>query len=324
MLCGIPSSLFCWGTTLYLQSCLSVVLWLLCKLQTSKALSFRGGGWKGLRRQHNHLSIHPPIEPTQQREEQQQEKKLKEPQQDRKTHTMYTVPDSAWPTMNILNPTAPPPDSAWGDPWDLNRDEQETGSWCQWDNNLGDETLITASTTPLPSILHPTTAVLPPTKRQKITSPISTPKPTRKQPAATTIRKPTTKGSRAKPISSHIPFEIWLEIFSYCAPSQLAKLRRVNSSFKAFIDDEKIWAKSRRNTFPNYPEPMYGFPENYMWNLWKGSGCEICGAPRFKKCYWTWGIRLCTTCFKDHRIRVCVLGLGKGGVFDTDIVCAGR
>lgn len=123
---------------------------------------------------------------------------------------------------------------------------------------------------------------------------------------------------KTRPISSHIPFEIWLEIFSYCPPSQLARLRRVNSSFKAFIDDEKLWAKSRRNTFPSHPEPMVGFRENCMWNLWKGSGCEICGVPRFKKCYWTWGIRLCTKCFKENRVRVCVSKSGgrkkkKGG-----------
>lgn len=152
---------------------------------------------------------------------------------------------------------------------------------------------------------HPTTTVAaPPSKRRKsiggMSVRLSFRKPILRNPNSSPVPR---KSPKTKPISSHIPFEIWLEIFSYCAPAQLAKLRRLNSSFKAFIDDEKIWAKSRRNTFPNYPEPMYGYPENYMWNLWKGSGCVICGAPRFKKCYWTWGIRLCTVCFKDNRIR---------------------
>ncbi|KAI5841768.1 hypothetical protein DFP73DRAFT_554635 [Morchella snyderi] len=152
---------------------------------------------------------------------------------------------------------------------------------------------------------HPTTTVAaPPSKRRKSIGGMSARLPIRKSILRNPNSPPAPRRTpKTKAISSHIPFEIWLEIFSYCSPAQLAKLRRLNSSFKGFIDDEKIWAKSRRNTFPNYPEPIYGYPENYMWNLLKGSGCVICGAPRFKKCYWTWGIRLCTACFKDNRIR---------------------
>lgn len=191
------------------------------------------------------------------------------------------------------------------------------GSHWQDDNELADLNIE----------LHLDCTPAPPAKRRKVLAMLSTttdsipalmlPKP-RKSAAASTpsVRKSTKK---TKPISSHIPFEIWLEIFSYCPPSQLAKLRRVNKSFRAFIDDEKLWAKSRQNTFPNYPEPMYGFPENYMWNLWKGSGCVICGAARFKKCYWTWGVRLCTACFKDNRIRVCFFYIhGFWGLFDAN------
>lgn len=109
---------------------------------------------------------------------------------------------------------------------------------------------------------------------------------------------------RAKPIKSHIPYEIWLNIFSFCTPQTLAKLRRVNSTFKSFIDDERVWATSRKSTFPHFPEPIYGYPENYMWNLWRGMGCMICGAARVKKVYWTWGIRMCFDCFKEGRMKV--------------------
>lgn len=174
-------------------------------------------------------------------------------------------------------------------------------------------------------LLHPVCTAVPPAKRRKVCTTDTTTTAativtatatttgiialTLSKPRKSAMPSPTNNGRKStrktKPISSHIPFEIWLEIFSYCPPSQLARLRRVNSSFKAFIDDEKLWAKSRRNTFPSHPEPMYGFRESCMWNLWKGSGCGICGAPRFKKCYWTWGIRLCTSCFKENRIRVC-------------------
>ncbi|PWW72610.1 hypothetical protein C7212DRAFT_354432 [Tuber magnatum] len=108
---------------------------------------------------------------------------------------------------------------------------------------------------------------------------------------------------RAKPIKSHIPYEIWLNIFSFCTPQTLAKLRRVNSTFKSFIDDERVWATSRRSNFPHFPEPIYGYPENYMWNLWRGMGCMICGAARVKKVYWTWGVRMCFECFKDGRMK---------------------
>ncbi|KAG0639298.1 hypothetical protein HOY80DRAFT_1009626 [Tuber brumale] len=109
---------------------------------------------------------------------------------------------------------------------------------------------------------------------------------------------------RAKPIKSHIPYEIWLNIFSFCTPQTLAKLRRVNSTFKSFIDDERVWATSRKSNFPHFPEPIYGYPENYMWNLWRGMGCMICGAARVKKVYWTWGVRMCFECFKDGRMKV--------------------
>ncbi|CUS11290.1 unnamed protein product [Tuber aestivum] len=108
---------------------------------------------------------------------------------------------------------------------------------------------------------------------------------------------------RAKPIKSHIPYEIWLNIFSFCTPQTLAKLRRVNSTFKSFIDDERVWATSRKSNFPHFPEPIYGYPENYMWNLWRGMGCMICGAARVKKVYWTWGVRMCFECFKDGRMK---------------------
>jgi len=109
---------------------------------------------------------------------------------------------------------------------------------------------------------------------------------------------------RAKPIKSHIPYEIWLNIFSFCTPQTLAKLRRVNSTFKSFIDDERVWATSRKSNFPRFPEPIYGYPENYMWNLWRGMGCMICGAARVKKVYWTWGVRMCFDCFKEGRMKV--------------------
>ncbi|RPA93593.1 hypothetical protein L873DRAFT_1830663 [Choiromyces venosus 120613-1] len=108
---------------------------------------------------------------------------------------------------------------------------------------------------------------------------------------------------RAKPIKSHIPNEIWLNIFSFCTPQTLAKLRRVNSTFKSFIDDERIWATSRKINFPHFPEPIYGYPENYMWILWRGMGCMICGAARVRKIYWTWGIRMCFECFKDGKMK---------------------
>ncbi|KAG0130195.1 hypothetical protein HOY82DRAFT_609700 [Tuber indicum] len=108
---------------------------------------------------------------------------------------------------------------------------------------------------------------------------------------------------RAKPIKSHIPYEIWLNIFSFCTPQTLAKLRRVNSTFKSFIDDERVWATSRKSNFPHFPEPIYDYPENYMWNLWRGMGCMICGAARVKKVYWTWGVRMCFECFKEGRMK---------------------
>lgn len=213
---------------------------------------------------------------------------------------MSTFPDPGW--------------AYWDDP-ELNASELE-----HWSNQTPENGLVPD----LELGLHTECTLAPPAKRRKVSAitsmtttatnttgvvALTLPK-SRKPPAAVvaavaattnTAKKSTKKG---KPISSHIPFEIWLEIFSHCPPSQLAKLRRLNSSFRAFIDDEKLWARSRQNTFPNYPEPMYGYPENYMWNLWRGSGCVICGAARFKKCYWTWGIRLCTSCFKDNRIRV--------------------
>lgn len=128
-------------------------------------------------------------------------------------------------------------------------------------------------------------------------------KPRKSGGGASTLR-------RVKPIKSHVPYEIWLDIFAYCTPAQLAQLRRVNSSFKKFIDDEKVWAKSRVNTFPQFPEPLYGYPENYMWNLWKGIGCMICGTARVKKVYWTWAVRLCLDCFKEGKIRVRQISLG--------------
>lgn len=186
-----------------------------------------------------------------------------------------------------------------------------------WNNQSAEDRL--ADLEELGLILPDDCTALPPAKRRKVTDSttmknnrirgLTLPRP--RKSALSSLGNNARKSTRkTRPISSHIPFEIWLEIFSYCPPSQLARLRRVNSSFKAFIDDEKLWAKSRRNTFPSHPEPMFGFRESCMWNLWKGSGCMICGVPRFKKCYWTWGVRLCTNCFKENRVRVCVFPSG--------------
>ncbi|KAH0602347.1 uncharacterized protein H6S33_009798 [Morchella sextelata] len=94
---------------------------------------------------------------------------------------------------------------------------------------------------------HPTTTVAaPPSKRRKSIGGMSVRLPIRKSILRNPNSSPAPRRTpKTKAISSHIPFEIWLEIFSYCSPAQLAKLRRVNSSFKGFIDDEKIWAKRK-------------------------------------------------------------------------------
>lgn len=101
-----------------------------------------------------------------------------------------------------------------------------------------------------------------------------------------------------------VPSEVWLKIFSFSDPAFLARARRISKNFRTLIDDEKVWRYARLYHFPEYPSPAFDLKESEMWNLYLGTGCMICSAPKIKNRYWRFRIRCCLDCLGKATIKV--------------------
>lgn len=112
--------------------------------------------------------------------------------------------------------------------------------------------------------------------------------------------------TRINSIKAIVPPTIWLKIFSFSQPKFLARARRVSKAFRTLIDDETVWRCARVHSLPEYPGPILGLKEWEMCNLYLGTGCMICRAPKIKKRYWPFRIRCCMDCLKKSTIKVLV------------------
>lgn len=101
-----------------------------------------------------------------------------------------------------------------------------------------------------------------------------------------------------------VPSEVWLKIFSFSHPAFLARARRISKNFRTLIDDERVWRYARLYHFPDYPSPVFDLKESEMWNLYLGTGCMICSAPKIKNRYWRFRIRCCVDCLGKATIKV--------------------
>lgn len=101
-----------------------------------------------------------------------------------------------------------------------------------------------------------------------------------------------------------VPPEVWVKIFSFSQPAFLARARRISKDFRILLDDEKVWGCARVYHFPGYPDPVFGLKEWEMWNLYLGTGCMVCHAPKTKNRYWRFRIRCCVNCLKQVTIKV--------------------
>lgn len=116
--------------------------------------------------------------------------------------------------------------------------------------------------------------------------------------------------SLIQPVKAHIPFEIWLEIFSVSEPKWLGRARRVSKTFKVLIDNNDMWKRARQCHHPNYPSPMFGLTEMQMWSLRWGRDCTTCGTRAGKiSIHWQFHARLCLECSRKYLIHVCAHSL---------------
>lgn len=116
--------------------------------------------------------------------------------------------------------------------------------------------------------------------------------------------------SKIQPVKAHIPFEIWLEIFSVSEPRWLGRTRRVSKTFKMLIDNNDVWKRARRCHHPNYSNPMFGLTEMQMWSFRWGRDCTTCGTRTGKiSIHWQFHARLCLGCSRKYLIHVCTHSL---------------
>jgi hypothetical protein len=143
---------------------------------------------------------------------------------------------------------------------------------------------------------------------------------------------------------SLLPAEIWHHIFTFCPPSALGRLLRVNKIFKAHLDPsstastpllaclsrsvapirqpDAIWQASRKLFRPGMPSPLQGYSEVAMWKLGCNFKCNFC--ERKDKLFpvpttdpwksgpgenrvrpmWQFGARSCGSCLKEKCIKV--------------------
>lgn len=113
--------------------------------------------------------------------------------------------------------------------------------------------------------------------------------------------------TRIDSVKAFVPPAIWFKIFSFSQPKFLARARRVSKAFRTVIDDETVWRCARVHSLPEYPGPILGLKEWEMCNLYFGTGCMICYAPKIKKRYWPFRIRCCMDCLKKSTIKVFVV-----------------
>lgn len=112
--------------------------------------------------------------------------------------------------------------------------------------------------------------------------------------------------SKIQPVKTHIPFEIWLEIFAVSKPKWLGRARGVSKTFKALIDSNDIWKRARRCHHPYYPHPMFGLTEMQMWSFRWGRDCTTCGTRTGRiSIHWQFHARLCVDCSRKYLIHVC-------------------
>lgn len=112
--------------------------------------------------------------------------------------------------------------------------------------------------------------------------------------------------TRIDSVKAIVPPTVWLRIFSFSQPKFLAQARRVSKAFRTLIDDETVWRCARVHSLPEYPGPILDLKEWEMCNLYLGTGCMICHAPKIKKRYWPFRIRCCMDCLKKSTIKVFV------------------
>lgn len=123
-----------------------------------------------------------------------------------------------------------------------------------------------------------------------------------------------------KPISTDIPLEIWLEIFSHAHPKTLAICRQLSKTHKHLLDTNQSVVKRARENLPAdfhrsliHRAPSYlRLTEFGIWNLCWGVGCKICGTrdvngSEVRRPIWQCGLRLCTLCYRERTIYVNIL-----------------
>ena len=140
-----------------------------------------------------------------------------------------------------------------------------------------------------------------------------------------------------------LPSEIWIHIFTFCAPKVLGSLLQVNKSFHSYLvpssfnssvftsstltplslTPDEIWRASRKRLHLKTPGPLSGKSELDMWKLSCGLRCQFCNKKRIADhklsqdhwhpgpgesgvaSIWSFGIITCGPCLKERSVKVC-------------------
>lgn len=102
-----------------------------------------------------------------------------------------------------------------------------------------------------------------------------------------------------------LPATLWLTVFSWAHPMDLARLRQTCKHFARYLQNELTWRRSMELHLPRFPRPVFGLKEAEMLGLAFGRGCMHCDhSEREAAICWSFRRRLCTDCIVAISLKV--------------------